>query len=556
MVLGRLSPGRFSAMTGWYPLLALLATACSLWGDPIQVLPVDPAIMTRSPWTNDLLAAAEQWLVLLFGLGAVGLFFDAAPDQHQPLNPCGFRLFIVGGLMLVAQAHDFLALGMSLEIVSLATRGLWQCPRDSVTAQRGASDAIDETLAMDETLVTHETLRRERSPAWLHWLASGWMWFGMALFTAVVQTTQYDAIQRVLVDAYHPADAERMALDPSHWLLLAAGLIILSLLGRMSLVPFSLGTGFDPQRRSVLSTGFALLAGHLAGSIALVRLIGQEFAGLGQQLVVVLMVVSLASFLLTIILVVRGFSPGLPAIPRWLTALLLLHGSWLCVGFMPLAMELESPAFRWGALPGQTETLSLIVFSQFASLLALIGALGILGHLARSGRDIQFLEELKGLGQVAPWAAVALLFSLASSIGLPWTAGFWGRWLMILSSYHVHIKSTSSISTPQNGIRFAVLIGMIATTFMAMASIRLAREMFLESPLARSKARGAQGPLIAGLIAAMMTLVLGVVPQALLVPMRSMNSPREVQPEGIPQGSGKNPSAFRSDFHSSGDFSE
>ncbi len=550
MVLGRLSPGRFSAFTGWYPLLALMATACSLWGDPIQVLPVDPAIMTRSPWINDLLAAAEQWLVLLFGLGAVGLFFDATPDQHQPLNPCGFRLFIVGGLMLVAQAHDFLALGMSLEIVSLATRGLWRCPRGSVTTERASLEVMDETLA------TEETLRRERSPAWLHWLASGWMWFGMALFTAVVQTTQYDAIQRVLVDAYHPADAERMAMDPSHWLLLAAGLIILSLLGRMSLVPFSLGTGFDPQRRSVLSTGFVLLSGYLAGSIALVRLIGHEFAGLGQQLVVVLMVVSLTSFLLTSIIVVRGFSPGLPAIPRWLTALLLLQGSWLCVGLMPLAMELESPAVRWGALPGQTETLSLVVFSQYASLLALIGALGTLGHLARNGRDIQFLEELKGLGQAAPWAAAGLLVSLASSIGLPWTAGFWGRWLMILSSYHVHIKSASSISTPQSGIRFTVLAGTISATLLAVASIRLAREMFLESPLARSKASGGQGPLIAGLIAVMMTLVLGVVPQALLVPIQSMNSPREVQSDGMSQGSGKNPSAFQSDFHSSGDFSE
>jgi formate hydrogenlyase subunit 3/multisubunit Na+/H+ antiporter MnhD subunit len=170
---------------------------------------------------------------------------------------------------------------------------------------------------------------------------------------------------------------------------------------------------------------------------------------------------------------------------------------------------------------------------------------GILDHLTRTDRGIEFLEDLKGLGQIAPVAAVTLLVSLAGSIGCPWTAGFWSRWLIMLAANNVHLKSTASFFEPHGGIRFVILVGTIATIFMASMVIRIARETILESPLARTAPLRRRGPLIAGLMSAVTCLILGVVPDALLAPLRSIGTPREPRLEVPSKGSGKNRSVFR-----------
>ena len=538
MVSGRFLSAHSSVVWGWYFVLSLTAAAGGLLFDPVTLPEGAVTVAMDRIWINDPLAVSQQWLVLLFGLFS-GLVVSALTFRKNGYwYSYSFLLFALAGLMLVARANDLLALGMAFEIVTIAVVALGRC-----------FDTL--RLATDSKASTEISSRSSSS---LHWLLSVWMWLGIALLSNAVVTTQFDAIRKILIDAFHDQAGRSANHGPSKLILLAAGLIVMSLSGRMGLVPFHLGHGLNRASRSILPWGFEVLAGQLAGCMALCRLCGHLFVGLGQPLVVMMTVVTLASFFWSSLMAVRGFLPGVQSIPRWLTSLVLLQSAWLGIGLMVITLELEHPDARWGAFPQQRETLGFVVYSQFAVLLTSAGLFGILGHLARADRGVEFLEDLKGLGQIAPWIAVPFFVSLASAIGSPWTAGFWGRWLVMLSGQNVHLKSTSSIFVPNDGLRFVLLIGMIATIVNASVVIRIFREMFFESPLARSMARGGRVTLTMGLSAACATLLLGIAPTMLLTPLSKIQSPRVLPPEIAPQGSGNNRSAFQIRWEHSSDF--
>ena len=544
MVSGRYLHFRFNGIWGTYYVVAILVAAYGLWSDPIATPGAIGGLDIRRVWINDPLAISEQWLVLAFGLLSGVALFDSTLGARDSFCRYGFLLFVISGLMLVARSNDFLSLGMSLEIVSLATIALQRfsdSPREATTSHHAATSDLESPRAVS---------------TWFGWLASGWMWFGIALLSNALATTQFDASQLVLIETYDPGGGQLAIGTPSKFVLLAVGLITLSLFARMGLVPFHFGFGVSPQSRSIPSSGFAMLVGQLAGSVALTRLCGCVFVGLGQPLTVLMIVVCLATFSFAGVMAVRSLAPGVRSIQRWLTCLMLLQSAWLGVGLMIATNELDHPDARWGAFPEQNETLGLIVFSQFAGFLSCGGIYWILGHLARVDRGVEFLEDVKGLGQFAPSASFALIVSLASSIGCPWTAGGWGRWLLALAGHNVHIKSTSSFLLPHAGLRLAILMGTIATVLIAGIVVRLIREIVLEPPLARPIAIGGRGPLIAGMIATFASLLVGVAPQLVLRPLRSIEVPRESTPEIPQRGSGKNHSAFRAGFEHLIEFSE
>jgi NADH-quinone oxidoreductase subunit N len=513
---------------GLYFLMALLAAAYCLW--------IDAPVVGRDGrhvWNNDPFAISEQWLVLVFGLLSGIALFDTPRREQETSNTCGFLLFVIAGLMLVARSNDFLALGISLDIISLASMALRRDSRAPVEARPWR--------------VTEECDRGEQRTAriWSGWLASGAMWLGIALLANLLATTQFDSLRLVLTESYEPGAEQGEIGTPSKLVLLAAGLIVMSLFARTGLVPFHLDWCAGTRYRSVGSSGFTMLLGQLTGSIALARLCGSVFVGLGQSLTVLMIVVSLTTFGVAGVAAVRGLSPGSRSVPRWLASMILLQSAWLVVGLMVLANELENPGIRWGAFPGHNESTGLFVFMQLAVVLAGGGICWSLAHLSRADRGIEFAEDLKGLRHFAPVAAFAMLISLASLVGLPLTAGYWTRWQLLLAGHNLHIKSNSSIFIPHAAVRFTILSGTVATLVVAGAIIRLVREMFFESPLARPAPLGGRGPLIAGAIAAAGTLAIGFAPQMILSPLRTIQAPRVMTPRIPQRGSGKNHSAFR-----------
>ena len=538
MVSGPIFRFRLPEFWKWYFLVSLLIAAGGTFIDPLTPSPALETLNVNRAWVNDTLAIWEQWVVLTFGLLSGVALFEVPSKINDGSRVYGFLLFVIAGLLLVVRSNDFLSLGLSLEICNLATYALRR-------ASHSPDESTSATLNVVNLVPSFERFRNRFEA-----LSSACMWLGVALLTNCVATTQFDGVRLVLLDAYDPGDTENVIGAPSKLLLLSTGLIVCSLMARMGLVPYQLGFSPDVRRHSFRLSVPAMLVDTLAGSVVLTRLCGRVFVGIGQPLDVLISVMCLASFALASVMAVRGFSAEVKAVPRWVTSLVLLQSAWMCVGLMTVTMELQYPAARWGVFPEQNETLGLMVLSQFAGLFAVGGMVWTLIHLERADRGVEFQEDLKGLGRYAPAAAIGLTVSLASLIGSPWTAGFWSRWLILLAASNVHLKETSSIFAPYAGLRMVLIVGTVATVIVAGSVIRLLREILLESALSRPTLVGGRGPLVASLIAAVATVLIGVAPQLLLVPLRSIESPRELEPRNLPRGSGKNHSVFRTqDYH-------
>ena len=495
------------------------------------------------------MAISEQTLVLVFGLLAAVAQLDRSVINRNAAKDQGFFLFIVAGLLLIARSNDFLSLGMSLEmtaVASLAYRRLNQL--SSVTTHSRGSSSVSGSVPSIPIFPA--------SQPGLHGLSSLGLWLGIALLMNTLATTEFDAIKRILVVAYNPDDAEAALGSPSKLVLLAASLIVLGLYGKMGIAALLDDVVTDPKASHRRLSGFLLLSGPLAGAIALTRLCGVVFEGLGDSLAILLIVLCLVAFVRSAVMAVRGFAPGLKSMSYWVRSLMISQSAWLGIGFISVAMELQHPDGRWGKFQLQPESLALLVYMQFAQLMASGGVVWTLEYLDRTNRDIEYLEDLKGLSRFASLAAGTLMISLLSCAGGPGTAGFWGRWWTLVVGLNVHIKTMSSILEPHASIRFLLLAGTLCAIPLAGVAIKCFREMFLEQPIARTDFIGGRGSLVAGMIAALATLLLGVAPQLLIVPLRSIQAPHERLPDIQPRGSGKNRSVNRSDVRGWVEFAE
>lgn len=72
-------------------------------------------------------------------------------------------------------------------------------------------------------------------------------------------------------------------------------------------------------------------------------------------------------------------------------------------------------------------SLSTVAYYLFSYTLMTIGAFAVVSLTARDGKEGTRLSDLNGLYKRAPFAAVALVVFVASLIGIPPLAGFWGK---------------------------------------------------------------------------------------------------------------------------------
>ena len=426
--------------------------------------------------------------------------------------------------MFASCANDFLTLGLSIEVVALALRGLTR----RAIASENRADLPDEYL--DD---------RGR------WLSSALLWYGIALLAYTTGTTQLNATRLTLVDAYAPGGDQTAIGAPSKLILLAAGLIIVSQFARMGMAPFHFGLGLHRSGRWLRSTGLSILAQQLAGAIVLTRLFSVAFAGFDRSLKTLVMAIVLVNFMLSVVMSFRALSPGIRSLPRWLCGLVLLQSGWLGIGFLITAWESAQPPFRTGAIQPLNETLAVLVLTQLTGLLSCGGIIWALGSLSRKDRDVEFLEDMKGLGHHSPVAAFALTTALASVVAIPWTAGFWARWLTLLAGHNLHAKSESPNFLPDAGMGLMMLTGVIATLSTARVAVRLVREAYLEAPHMRPASTQIRGSFLAAVIAAAGTLILGVAPQLVLAPLASVQPPHRIASDGKATGSGSSPLGMR-----------
>ncbi len=503
-------------LAGWLYAAFVLATG--------GLVPMDPAarMALRSVWAADELAVVGQGLALAFGLmfgaGSFGM-----TQRGGSAERFGFLSFLVAGVMLVTAANDAISLALSLEIVQFASHAL---------RRMGRVEESRSVRAVKDTL----NLPRGETCLWLGIVASLCVWLGIALGAGVTASTQFDDVRMVLAQAYSPGPG-RVAIGSGSKLgLLAIGLIVTGLSCRIGLVPWLTVVVETVRGGGYWTSGCVLLGGQLAGVLALARLCGTVWIGFTSEVTVLLVVLSGTTFVVAGAFGARGLAVGEGTLRRWLTAFVMLHGAWLLVGVIAATSDLAAPENSLAAAAGQPGALSILLFSTGASLFGLSGLFLLLSHLARGDREVEYLDELLGLGSLAPAAAVPLMIVLASLVGHPPLWGCWGQWLLLVAGFNVRAAVGASNVLPNHGVIALLVVGTLSTLLMAAVVIRFARVMFLEEPVSRTLPQGGRAALGVGLIATLVLVALGLFPAKLLVPLSGIHEPRSVTPPALPAG--------------------
>jgi NADH-quinone oxidoreductase subunit N len=134
-----------------------------------------------------------------------------------------------------------------------------------------------------------------------------------------------------------------------------------------------------------------------------------------------------------------------------------------------------------------------------------VGAFAVVGHISGRGEKYVKINDLAGLGVTQPVTAAALSIFLLSLIGVPLTAGFFGKFYIFKAALESKL------------IALAVL-GLLNSAVAAYYYLRILVVMYMQEP---GQAASEVEPLPAGLKTALLLsaagiLVLGVFPAAIL----------------------------------------
>jgi len=514
-----------------FELVWLASIAGTLWllaTSDVQIPGHISAVAYHANWAADPLGIAGQSLALvigiLFGIGSFGLRSTSDRSGER----FGFLSFQTAGLMLVAAANDAVTMALSVEVVQFAALALRKNDREKRIREQ-------QDYPLNNAVNSHGD-----ASLWTFGIASMFLWLGIALLSHVTASTNYDEIRLVLTDLYQPG-ANRAPIGSGSKLgLLGIGFMVAGLGTRIGLVPWQIALNQSSHGVGYWTQGCVLLSSQLAGILALCRLCGTVWIGYRDELIVLLTVLAGLTFLVAGSLSALGLMPGEGRIQRWLISLPMLSAAWLTIGLTASVTDLAAPEQSLAAAGGQPGALALTLFAAGANLVGLSGLFLLFSYLSRENREVEFVDELLGLGQLAPASATALMIILVSLVGQPPLWGFWGNWLLMVAGFNVRAAGGRGDVTPHLGLVLLLIVAAFATLLTAGIAIRFARIIILEPPISRMQPQGRRATLVAGCICSLILIVVGVAPARLLSTLSSVrglgtNSVPDV-PSGLRRG--------------------
>lgn len=284
------------------------------------------------------------------------------------------------GLMWMASAADFISIFVSLELVTISFYVL-------VAYMRRSNAGLE---AGTKYLI-------------LGALSTGFVVYGITWIFGMTGQTNLRAISEVVTGGYPAANIPA--------LLFGVGLVIIALGFKVAAFPFQFWVPDVYQGAPTPITAFLSVGSKAAGFVVLLRVLEPFSAvpAIWEKLSAVLAVVAGATL-------IYG---NLAAIPQQNLKRLLSYSSVGHAGYLLMAV-----ASIGAVLPGR-EAWPAIGFYLAAYLLMTFLAFFVL--TVAGGDEI---SHFNGLARRAPWLAAALLVSMISLAGIPFTAGFLGKLLL------------------------------------------------------------------------------------------------------------------------------
>ena len=363
-------------IAGWLTLAALLSTAVAAWWLWWNVASTEG--LTGMVAVDDFRWVTD-WL-FVGGAGLTVLISFAYLEREQLLAPEYYILLIFAtlGMMLMVAGDDLMVIFLGLELMSVAVYVLAGFDRKS---PRSAEAALKYFL--------------------LGAFASGFLLYGIALIYGATGTTNLTFI------------GVQVGLGGSSVILLAGlALLLVGFAFKVAAVPFHMWAPDVYDGAPTPVTAFMATGVKAAAFAALFRVLTEGFAHAAAWQEIV--------WWLAVITMLGG---NFLALAQRSLKRMLAYSSVAHAGYLLVAVASRNAA----------GTAAFIVYLVAYTLMS-VGAFAVLAAKGRRGESDVLIDDFAGLAERRPWLAFGLAVCMLSLLGFPGTAGFIGKWYILIAA--------------------------------------------------------------------------------------------------------------------------
>ena len=383
VVAARHRTERDRRLAGWLTLAALASTAVVAWwlwwrsavpaGIPAMIAVDDFRFMT------DCLFLGTAALTVLASFDYLEREQLRAPEYYVLL------LFATLGMMLMSGGEDLMVIFLGLEVMSVSAYVLAGINR----RDPGSAEAALKYFLLGA-------------------FATAFLLYGIALTYGATGATNLTLIG---------AQIQAQTLVHNNMLLLGLGLLLIGFGFKVAAVPFHMWAPDVYDGAPTPVAGYMAAGVKAAAFAALFRVLAEGFAGIAawQHIVWGLAAATMiaANFI---------------ALAQRTVKRMLAYSSVAHAGYLLVAVSAGARAGGGGAAAGA------FMFYLAAYSLTTIAAFALLAAIGRNGeRDVR-IDDLAGLASRRPALAAALAVCMLSLLGFPGTAGFIGKWYILLAA--------------------------------------------------------------------------------------------------------------------------
>jgi len=365
--------------TGWLSLAGVVLTAAvtiALWHAKPRAEGLPTAVAVDAfRWAADVIILLGAALTILMSLDYLDREGIAVPEYHALV------LFAAVGMMLLVGAADLMVLFLGLETMSVPVYVLAGINRSSISS---AEAALKYFL--------------------LGAFASAFLLYGIALIYGATGSTRL-AIVGIQVGSAHGT--------PGLMLNAGVALLFIGFAFKIAAVPFHMWAPDVYDGSPTPVTAFMSASVKAAAFAAFLRVLLTAFPTIEPTFTAVLWWLAAVTMLVGNLVAMAQRN-----LKRMLAYSSIAHAGYLLVAVVS------------GSLAGAAAFLFYLLFYT----ITVAGAFGVLIVMGRGGERDVTTDDFTGLGDTHPALAFAMTVCMLSLLGIPGTAGFIGKWYVLVSA--------------------------------------------------------------------------------------------------------------------------
>ena len=320
-------------------------------------------------------------------------------------------LFATVGMMMMVSANNLLALYLGLELQSLSLYVIAAFHRDS--------------LRSSEAGLKYFVLGA---------LSSGMLLYGVSIVYGFTGTLGFDGL------------AAAFGEGASAGVVIGLVFMIAGMAFKVSAVPFHMWTPDVYEGAPTPVTAFFSVAPKIAGFALFLRVMLDPFGALVSEWQTIIVVIAVASMAVG----------SLAAIAQRNIKRLMAYSSIGHVGFALIGLAAGSLAGVRGVL------IYLAIY-----LVMNIGAFAVILSMRRHGDMLESIDDLAGLSKNNPKMGAVMTAFMLSLAGIPWFAGFFGKFYVFMSAIEVELYTLA-------------ILGVLASVISAFYYLRIVKIMYFD----------------------------------------------------------------------------